>query len=71
MFSENEFADDEQKKIVVEGQEGEATTPMVAANATWGMTPAGVVTMLIACETARAEILAAKRSSQSIDTRSF
>ena len=34
-------------------------TPMVAADAIWGMTPAGVVNMLIACETIRAAILAA------------
>ena len=71
MFSENEFADDEQKKGVAEGNIlrdihvgcAEATlaaaTPMVAADATWGMTHAGVVNILIACETARAAILVA------------
>ena len=32
---------------------------MVAAYATWGMTPAKVVNMLVACETARVAILAA------------
>ena len=57
-FSENEFADDEQKKSVVEGQEGEAATPMVAAYATWGMTPAKVVNMLVACGTIREIMLA-------------
>ena len=50
LFSKNEIADDEQKKSVAEGQEGEAATPMVAADATWRMTPAEVVNMLIACE---------------------
>ena len=62
MFSENEFADDEQKKGVAEGnilrdiQVGcaEATlaaaTPMVAADATWRMTLVEVVNILIACE---------------------
>ena len=61
LFSENEFADDEQKKSVAKGQEGEVATPMVAADATWGMTPAGVVSMLIACETAEAALLAATK----------
>ena len=65
LFSESEFADDEQKKSVTEGQEGaattpmvvavatpmvEAATPMVAADATWRMTLAEVVNILIACE---------------------
>ena len=61
----------EQKKNVAEGNIlrdiqdvcAEATlaaaTPMVVADATCGKTPAGVVNMLITCETTRATILVA------------
>ena len=60
LFPKNEFVDDEQKKSVAEGLEvWEAATPMVAAEAAWGMTLTGVVNMLVACGIARATMLIA------------
>ena len=54
------FADDEKKKIVAEGHEfWEAATPMVAADATWGMTSVGIENMLVIAVTTRATMLVA------------